>query len=78
MEKTFYEIMKIYLKKYPHLIHLVDHRRHFARAALILVAPEGISTKDLAILAMATQYEPPVQDKDTLEDLIEWGKENGY
>lgn len=76
--KSFEEIMEIYLKKYPQLTHLARKPRFFAKAAIILVAPEGITPKDLAVLARATQYIPPIQDKETLEELIEWGKKNGY
>lgn len=78
MVKTFEEIMEIYLKKYPHLVHLAKKPRFFAKAAIILVAPEEITPKDLVVLARATQYIPPTQDTESLEELIEWGKKNGY
>ena len=44
-------IMLIYLTRYPHLRHLMDNDREFAKAAIVLAAPKGISGKDLFELA---------------------------
>lgn len=74
--RPFEEIRKIYIRKYPQLEHLSDPR-YFARAAIILVAPTGITTRDLTTLARVTQWRS-MQDKDTTEELTEWGKKNGY
>lgn len=48
--KTLEEIRTIYIKRFPHLAH-TKSIKHFAQAALMLVAPDGITASDLMKLA---------------------------
>ena len=43
--------MLIYLTRYPHLHTLMDNDREFAKAAILLAVPKGISGRDLFELA---------------------------
>ena len=54
--KTYEEIRKIYISRYPHLIWCKDER-NFAENALRLAAPYSISPRDTWNLAkVATEY----------------------
>lgn len=44
--KTAAEIRKAYIEKYPHLRYIKD-KKSFAKAALLLAAPAGISQQDI-------------------------------
>ena len=48
--KTYEEIRQIYIKRYPHLSTL-KQPRDFARAALNLAAPQGITPNDTWLLS---------------------------
>lgn len=51
MKKSLVEIRTLYVKRYPHLDHLTDWQA-FAKAALQLAAPDGISGEDTTTLTM--------------------------
>ena len=76
MNKTFEEIRKEYIARHPYLADLKSDG-DFARAAIALATRDMTTMHDLVVLAHVA-CSSAVQDKDTLEDLIEWGKENGY
>lgn len=76
MNKTFEEIRKEYIARYPHLADLKSDG-DFARAAIALATRDMTTIHDLVLLARVAGSSA-LQDKDTLDDLIEWGKENGY
>lgn len=48
--KTYEEIRALYIKRYPHLDAL-KNPSDFAKAALILAAPDGVSIKDVWALS---------------------------
>lgn len=48
--KTIREIRMAYLKRYPHLQFIRD-KKTFARAAIMLAAPAGVSPMDVLRLA---------------------------
>ncbi len=76
MNKTFEEIRKDYTIRYPHLAHL-KRDRDFARAALVLAMPGVTTMHDLVVLCRVAGS-PALDDTDTCDDLVAFGKDNGY
>lgn len=64
MKKTFEEIRAIYVKRYPHLINLKS-KKYFAKQALLLAAPEGISPQD--ITALTKEIDNQTNKNDMIE-----------
>lgn len=50
MSRSFDEIRALYIERYPHLGRLKDHRL-FAKAALILAAPQTVTIQEVNTLA---------------------------
>jgi hypothetical protein len=51
--KTYEEIRQIYVTRYPHL-NTLKRPRDFAKAALMLAAPRGITPNDTWLLSKCT------------------------
>ena len=79
MNKTFEEIRRDYIARYPHLASL-KREGDFARAAIALAATDITTMHDLVVLARVANspWNQVHHETDTLEDLVSWGKKGGY